>query len=383
MDYHFYSLPCASGDLNWACPITEILSIEHLSSLQYLSFLPFLRFYLDAGTDGDSARRTNKGDGRVATPSMTLATPLPLEPRLPFAAPPRRALIVLLALLTAFLLFRPPSLARRPRTTRRLPVPPREYNDDGSLTIRSNCAQLVYGELQPFHKCHQRNSTSKLCLDGTSMTMSQYLQDYYLYKYHFQYLDRRGVYVDVAANHGVDLSNSFFFDSCLAWRGVCVEPNPMYAPSLNSSLRSCAYVPACVSDVPGTIAFIMAQGRGGVAATNKNAGDSSAMKRSGSYTVNMTCTTLQNVLNEQDEPVVDYLSLDVEGHELNVLKSVDWEKVDVKVITVESGANDTLIEAFLDSKRMHKLRNDTTGLPIKLGKDDLYIHDNVKWGKPK
>ena len=36
-----------------------------------------------------------------------------------------------------------------------------------------------------------------------------------------------------------------------------------------------------------------------------------------------------------ENPTIDYLSLDVEGAELDILKTIPWEKVDIKVLTVE------------------------------------------------
>lgn len=30
------------------------------------------------------------------------------------------------------------------------------------------------------------------------------------------------------ANNAYDMSNTFFFDRCLGWRGICVEPNPIF-----------------------------------------------------------------------------------------------------------------------------------------------------------
>ena len=36
-----------------------------------------------------------------------------------------------------------------------------------------------------------------------------------------------------------------------------------------------------------------------------------------------------------DNPIVDYLSLDVEGSEFQILKSLDWDKVKINVLSVE------------------------------------------------
>ena len=58
-----------------------------------------------------------------------------------------------------------------------------------------------------------------------------------------------------------------------------------------------------------------------------------------------------------DNPTVDYLSLDVEGSEFAILKTLDWDKIDISIISVEinhageifDGTRQDIID-FLESK---------------------------------
>ena len=45
------------------------------------------------------------------------------------------------------------------------------------------------------------------------------------------------------------------------------------------------------------------------------------------------CFSFYSILLAVGNPVVDYFSLDVEGAELSILKSIPWDKVDIKVCT--------------------------------------------------
>ena len=45
---------------------------------------------------------------------------------------------------------------------------------------------------------------------------------------------KRGVYVDSGANSAVSLSNTYFYDKCLGWEGLCVEPLPQYHAELSA-----------------------------------------------------------------------------------------------------------------------------------------------------
>ena len=49
----------------------------------------------------------------------------------------------------------------------------------------------------------------------------------------------------------------------------------------------------------------------------------------------MQCFPLYSVLLALDNPIVDYFSLDVEGAELGILKTIPWDKVDIRVLTIE------------------------------------------------
>lgn len=53
-----------------------------------------------------------------------------------------------------------------------------------------------------------------------------------------------------------------------------------------------------------------------------------------SLTVNVQCFPLYTYLIALNVTVIDYFSLDVEGSELNVLKTIPFDKIDIKVSTM-------------------------------------------------
>lgn len=119
-----------------------------------------------------------------------------------------------------------------------------------------------------------------------------------------------------ATNNAVDMSNTFFMDRCLGWRGICVEADPMYHLLIREQ-RTCALVPTCVSDRIHDVQFISALGLGGISSTNKNFKDfvkDGSLSQKAKY--NLTCTTVGILTKAAKVDHIDYLSLDVEGHEL-------------------------------------------------------------------
>lgn len=238
------------------------------------------------------------------------------------------------------------------------------------------CARLL-GNLRPGLRYCVQDADFVGCADGVPRAFSQFRQDYVLYKNHFAHLTgRRGTYADIAANEAVRISNTAFFDRCLNWRGVCVEANPSYHEEL-WRMRSCDLVPTCVSATDGEVVnFTLAEGIGGITATNKN-------PVGGKPEITLRCTTAAKALARSALTHIDYLSLDVEGHELPVLQGIDWNVTQINVITVElSEALGGPIKELLANQgfRILDLRgNDDEHIDAD---DTVFVHSSVVWGSP-
>lgn len=74
-----------------------------------------------------------------------------------------------------------------------------------------------------------RSSHQEYCTDilnGRLQSEGQFQQDLFLFFNIFKYWPMQGLkgfYVDSGANDAVSISNSYFFDVCLGWDGLCVE----------------------------------------------------------------------------------------------------------------------------------------------------------------
>ena len=135
-------------------------------------------------------------------------------------------------------------------------------------------------------------------------------------------------YVDLAANDAQINSNTFFFDRCLNFNGICIEPNPIYHLGIRAK-RKCHLVPTCVADVEKTIDFVMSGPLGHMIEPVRQHAPKPGSSR-------MRCSTLRGLLKERQMFHVNYMSLDIEGAELSALKSVNWQRTTFDVITVEN-----------------------------------------------
>lgn len=151
--------------------------------------------------------------------------------------------------------------------------------------------------------------------------------------------------------------------------------------------RSCEFIPRCVGSEDGqTIQFHDDDEKSGIIDENYP-----NRNRQGNMTT-MTCTTVESTLRERRISHIDFLSLDVEGHELDVLKGIDFGKICIDVITVE-------VKGGVSSPMSEKVSNSMNesghyGHPISAGKvtknyqnllfqDQLYINRSVSFGRPE
>lgn len=105
--------------------------------------------------------------------------------------------------------------------------------------------------------------------------------------------------------------------------------------------------------------------------------------------VKLSCVTLDSILERVAITEVDYLSLDVEGHELDVLRGVDLTKVLIKVITLEAAKNRAAAD-YLQSHGYVEHRPKSVEEGARKGEeynllfkfDSIYLHPSVELGQP-
>mmetsp|Transcript_94917 Transcript_94917/g.305509 ORF Transcript_94917/g.305509 Transcript_94917/m.305509 type:complete len:219 (-) Transcript_94917:8-664(-) len=126
-----------------------------------------------------------------------------------------------------------------------------------------------------------------------------------------------GVYVDVGAALPFEYSNTVFFDRCLNWRGICIEPNPHLVTFLEG-YRSCEVFPNCVD------------------ATSSNV-KKPFVDHEGNFEFEAECLPLGDILTRAGlrGQRIDVMNIDVEHGELRVLEGLPLDEFDVRMIIVE------------------------------------------------
>jgi FkbM family methyltransferase len=143
---------------------------------------------------------------------------------------------------------------------------------------------------------------------------------------------RDGVFVECGANHPVHFNQTWFLEQ-QDWIGLLIELNPKLCALLRRHRPNSRTVEAAVGSPAqvGEIEVQIAQAHGHTSL--RPAGN---MKFSGQK-VRVPLRTLDSLLAETGLKQIDFLSLDVEGLELDVLYGFDLSKWKPRLIFIEDG----------------------------------------------
>lgn len=147
-----------------------------------------------------------------------------------------------------------------------------------------------------------------------------------------------GFFVEAGATDGVSLSNTWRLETELGWTGILAEPLPAWHAALHANRRA-RIDHRCLWKRSGeTLEFLAVRTIPELAAIKSYAGGDlhAAERLKTSETLSVPTVSLTDLLAEHQAPeLIDYLSVDVEGAELDVLESLDFERFKPRIITVE------------------------------------------------
>ncbi len=137
-----------------------------------------------------------------------------------------------------------------------------------------------------------------------------------------------GVFIEVGALDGNEISNTKLFEEFYGWSGILVEPSPvLYSRLCANRPRSKCFQCALGSfEEDGTYAYGDFDGHP----------MASLIGRAGrTADVRVLLRSLQSILDECDIRHVNFFSLDTEGYELNILKGIDFNKTTFDYLLIE------------------------------------------------
>lgn len=170
-----------------------------------------------------------------------------------------------------------------------------------------------------------------------------------------------GYFLDVGSGHGTIGSNSKLLE-LKGWTGVCIDPFPKHMEG-----RTCTMLQDVVFSEAGKHVQFRASGDlGGIADTL------GAWKKQAEQAplVDFTTVTLGDILERTHAPaMIDFMSLDIEGAELDALKGFPFDRYQIGAMAIEHNYEEpkrTDIATYLKAhgyRRVHSVKQDDFYLP--------------------
>lgn len=159
-------------------------------------------------------------------------------------------------------------------------------------------------------------------------------------------LPQFGYAVDVGANDGLFGSNSMYFEEN-GWYVMCIEPNPLLKDRIAANRK--LYRPVACGSGNEDMEFVI------VGDPPYASGSGFHVKEARKFhvfsekeeVVVVKVLTLDCILESSGFPRLDYLTMDCEGHEIEVLKGIDLNKWTPRIIVAESWESSELFDIFL------------------------------------
>lgn len=187
----------------------------------------------------------------------------------------------------------------------------------------------------------------------------------------------RGFFLDFGAHDGISLSNSYFFESTRNWDGVCLEPIPEVFAKLQKN-RRCNLLNGAVSTSSENLQFKKMQGKtemlSGLVKFREEAHDKRTDKGIKKYGGKVELITVRGysigeIFEKFNIRNIDYLTIDIEGGEFEVLETIDLQKYPISCLTVENNYGDVRIRKLMKTNGYK--------LVFHHGADDFYFRKEL------
>jgi FkbM family methyltransferase len=192
-----------------------------------------------------------------------------------------------------------------------------------------------------------RNRIKEIIFKRFNVSFSKSGDDIQLYK--LINSNSSGVYVDIGCWQPIKASNTYFF-YLRGWKGLCIDPNPELKTLYEKFRPTDDFINCAVGEDLKNFKYYMLEEH----YSSMNTLDFEFIKKHNlegeiKNIIDIPTFSLKTILDAKikKEDRLDFFDIDVEGFDVEVLKSNDWEKYRPKIVVVET---DLMIQEDLNSQ---------------------------------
>jgi FkbM family methyltransferase len=151
----------------------------------------------------------------------------------------------------------------------------------------------------------------------------------------FPEAELKRTFLDVGAYDGKHLSNTLIFEE-MGWRGICVEADEQAFESLRQN-RKCICLNVACGEKEGTVEFFTEPDRP-MGTTNAEAAEKlkAGWHFQSGERKQVRSTTVDRILETNSFKEIDFVSIDVDGAEVQVLRGFDLDRARPRLICIET-----------------------------------------------
>ena len=183
-----------------------------------------------------------------------------------------------------------------------------------------------------------------------------------------------GFFIEIGASDGISFSNTYLLETQYKWNGICCEPIPnQFEKLVKNRPNSICYDKAVYNNSGLILDFDIANNSDMLSGISGHIDAHKSGVDANKTTIQVQTISLLDILHNSNAPsFIEYMSLDTEGSEFEILKHFDFEKYTFGLIDVEHNYIEprrTEIKNLLLSKGyIYKGENHF---------DDMYKHNSI------
>lgn len=208
---------------------------------------------------------------------------------------------------------------------------------------------------------YDRNIMKQLHVDS----YSQFGQDAFIFWMVFGgKKTNQGIFMDIGGNDPIKINNTYLFEQ-KGWTGMAFEPVKSQADKWKDARKTPCYNMA-IGLSEDVVEFTEKS-------AHQHSGIGIEVKGEDAVTYKVKQRKLANIFRENDIKHVDMISIDVEGYEMNVLKGIDFDAVDITCFCIENNEDG---EVLPDLELRKFMIDKGYRLVARLTIDDIFIKND-------